>query len=153
METSEKKKAQSGAKLIVDNIKEREILDYTFKFTKSIDAQTHKVGLPVGGSITLTVKALSDGNPELFVWLLNSTSQKKGKIEVKVPGDDKKLKDIEFTGACCIEYEEKWNMSTPGKDPTVAYPHTEKIIISCETLTNGATFDKNSENKQKDDNK
>jgi len=148
------KKAQSGAMLKVDNLKDREILHYNYTYTRNVDSKLKPTGEPAGGKILLKVKALSDGNAELFAWLLNNLAKKNGKIEVMIPGESKKMKDIEFEDAYCVSYQEIWDIGLPSsKEGTISYPHQEHITLACRKITNGATheneWDKEKESGEK----
>jgi len=135
---SDKFKAQTGAKLIIDNdnIKEREIIFFDYTFKQPTDNLNQPSGIPRGGVINLTVKALED-NADIFLWMISEESKKNGKIEVMVPGENKKMKTIEFEEAFCINYNERWFT----KDTSAAYPHTESFTLTCRKITNsGANY-------------
>jgi hypothetical protein len=83
------------------------------------------------------VKALEDGNAELFKWMISEESKKDGKIRIMSRDDsDKTMKDIEFEEAFCVGYNEKWFT----KDTSAAYPHTESFTLTCRVIKNSATY-------------
>ena len=138
--------SKTGATLVVDGLKKREIISFDYSFTQPVDKVNQPAGIPRGGKINMTVKALNDGNAEILTWMLNEFSKKNGKIEVMVPGEEKKMKDIEFTDAYCTEYQEKWEDKVSAKDNllggvAVAYAHTEIFTLTCRKIQNGVTYE------------
>jgi len=134
-------KAHTGAKLIVyndggDKTMEREIIFFDYSFRQPVDSYNQPSGIPRGGIINLTVKAL-ENNADIYVWMISELSQKSGKIEVMNPGEPGKvMKKLEFTEAFCINYTERWLT----KDTNEKYPHTESFSITCKTFTNATEF-------------
>ena len=59
---------------VVLNIKDfapREVLLVNYKFNQTTDHEGQASGIVRGGEITIRVKALNDGNPELLGWMLD----------------------------------------------------------------------------------
>ena len=59
---------------VVLNIKDfapREVLLVNYKFNQTTDQEGQASGIVRGGEITIRVKALNDGNPELLGWMLD----------------------------------------------------------------------------------
>ena len=138
--------SHTGATLVVDGMKDREVLSFDYSFSQPVDKVFQPAGIPRGGQINITVKALNDGNAEILTWMLNEYSKRSGKIEIMVPGEIKKMKDIEFYDAYCTNYKEKWEDMTRAKknqqdDLATGYPHLETFTISCRKIVNGATYE------------
>ena len=138
--------SQTGATLIVDGLQNREVLSFDYAFSQSVDKEFQPSGKARGGQINLTVKAFNDGNAELLTWMINEFSKKSGKIEIMVPGENKKMKDIEFYDAYCTSFKETWeDMSNAKKnqqdDLPTGFPHKEIITISCRKIVNGVTYE------------
>jgi len=126
------------AKLIVDGFKERYIANFSYSFSQAIDKDGLTTGIPRGGKITIKVKAMNDGNHELLDWMCDKSLAKKGRIEVfDSTTDKKKMKDIEFEGAYCVDFKEWW------EDPEVQEKlkdkllhHWEEITLTCKKIIN-----------------
>jgi len=126
--------AQTPVKLIIDNFKEREVQNYSYSFNQAVDKENQPSGIPRGGQIKITCKALNDGNPELLNWMLTQDMKKDGKLEVMQSLDVKnKMKDIIFKEAYCVDYREEWADATKGGD----LAHFEIITLSCKYIENG----------------
>ena len=126
--------AKTGVTLKVDNFKPREVSEVQISFQQAIDKEGQPTGLPRGGKIVVTVKALNDGNPELYNWMVDKSLAKDGCIDFVVL--DKKQKTIMFKGAYCIDFLEIWKDSTKPADTKDDISHTEKITITCREITN-----------------
>lgn len=120
--------AKTPVTLCVDQFKEREILSVSYEFNQEKDIQGQFTGIPRGGFIKIRVKALNDGTPELLSWMVDPRMLKNGKITFKETKSGQKMKDIEFTDAYCVGFEEKW-------EDTVG--HFEEILISCRNINFG----------------
>ena len=130
--------ARSPVTLKVDGFKDRQVDAIEYTFTQAIDKEGQTTGLPRGGLIKLTVKALNDGNCELFNWMCNSALALNGKIEF-MRSDDQgiKMKDIRFLGAYCVGYTEHWE--NPGNSKN-SLTHWENIVITCKEIINQAVM-------------
>jgi hypothetical protein len=104
-----------------------------YAFAQATDKEGQTTGIPRGGIITIKVKAMNDGNCELLSWMIDSSLSKDGIIEFMNSSDvKKKMKEIEFEGAYCVKFEEKWNDTTKADD----LAHWEEITISCKKIKN-----------------
>jgi len=126
--------AKTGVTLLVDGFRPREVSEVQISFQQAIDKEGQPTGLPRGGKIVVTVKALNDGNPELYNWMVDKSLAKDGYIEFKAL--DKKQKEIKFKGAYCIDFLEIWKDSTKPADAKDDISHTEKITITCMEIVN-----------------
>jgi len=138
--------SKTGVALVVDGMKKREITSFDYSFSQPVDKVNQPAGIPRGGKINITVKAMNDGNAEILAWMLNEFSKKNGKIEMMVPGENKKMKDIEFFDAYCTEYAEKWEDKVSAKDnqfggTAVAYAHTETFTLTCRKISCGVNYE------------
>lgn len=120
--------ARTPVALIIDSFKEREVLSVSYEFNQDKDIQGQMTGIPRGGFIRVRVKALNDGTPELLSWMTDPRLLKNGKISFKETKTGQKMKDIEFTDAYCVGFEEDW-------EDTVG--HFEEILISCREIKFG----------------
>ena len=125
--------AKTPVTLYVDGFKEREVASVVYKFEQATDKEGQTTGIPRGGKITIKVKARNDGNCELLSWMCDKSLSKGGKIEYMNSSDaTKKMKDVEFKGAYCVEFLEHWEDTTKPED----LAHWELITITCKEITN-----------------
>lgn len=120
--------AKTPVTLTVDSYKEREVLSVQYEFEQATDLQGQCVGIPRGGFITIKVKALNDGAPDLLDWMVDPRKLKSGTIFFKETKSGQKMKDIKFTDAYCVGYEEMWEE---------AVGHFEEIVIACKKIEFG----------------
>lgn len=120
--------AKTPVTLSVDSFKDREVLSISYEFNQAKDIQGQLTGIPRGGFIKIRVKALNDGTPELLSWMVEPRMLKNGKITFKETKSGQKMKEIEFTDAYCVGFEEDW-------EDTVG--HFEEILITCKTIQFG----------------
>ena len=57
--------AKTPVSMTIDGYKEREVLMVTYEFNQATDVEGQMAGIPRGGKITVRVKALNDGTPDL----------------------------------------------------------------------------------------
>ena len=72
--------AKTPVKLEIDGYKEREVLMVTYAFDQATDVEGQMAGIPRGGIITVRVKALNDGTPDLLAWMVERNLPKNGTI-------------------------------------------------------------------------
>ena len=127
--------AKTPVTLKVDGYADREVTEVTYNFTRGTSADGQPAGIARGGKITVTIKALNDGNCDMLEWINNTGKGKKGSLFFADASDQsKKMKEITFENAYCVEFTESWREKGE-KDATL--PHTEKVVISCQKITNG----------------
>jgi len=125
--------AKTPVTLKVDGFKEREVAMVEYSFSQATDKEGQTTGIPRGGKIKIKVKARNDGNNELLSWMCDKSLAKDGIIEFMNSSDaTKKMKDIAFRGAYCVEFEEKWIDTTKPED----LAHWELITITCKEIEN-----------------
>jgi hypothetical protein len=131
--------AKTPVSLEVDGFKPREVAMVEYFFVQAFDKEGQTTGIPRGGKIKLKVKAMNDGTNELLGWMVDSSLAKDGKIVFMNSSDvTKKMKDVEFKGAYCVNFEEKWIDTTKPDD----LAHWEEITITCKEITNqSVTFE------------
>jgi hypothetical protein len=106
-----------------------------YAFAQATDKEGQTTGIPRGGKIKIKVKAMNDGTCELLNWMVSKDLAKEGKIEFMNSSDStKKMKDIEFKGAYCVDFQENWEDTTKAED----LAHWELITITCKEITNQA---------------
>lgn len=125
--------AKTPVQLNVDGFKEREVMMVTYTFNQATDKEGQMTGIPRGGKITIRVKALNDGNPELMNWMVQQAMPKNGSIDFLKTTDNTKMKSIEFADAYCVDYREYWE----DKVGDGSNAHYEEIVISCREIKNG----------------
>ena len=119
--------AKTPVSIAIDDYKEREVLMVTYEFNQATDVEGQMAGIPRGGKITVRVKALNDGTPDLLAWMCERSLPKNGVITVLETKTNKEMKTIKFTNGYCINFEEKWEDKMG---------HFEEIEITCDiTLT------------------
>ena len=117
----------------VDGFKEREVAEVSYSFAQATDKEGQTTGIPRGGTIIIKVKAMNDGNCELLSWMVDKSLAKDGCIEFMNSSDtSKKMKEIQFKGAYCVNFIELWKDSKSEAD----LAHWEQITISCKEITN-----------------
>jgi hypothetical protein len=137
------KASTTSVKLKVKDFKrDRDVCEVNYSFYQSTDKEGQPTGIPRGGRITIVVKAGTDGNNELFNWMIQKSLAYDGIIEFMDPTNiSKKMKEIKFKQAYCVEFNENWRdeMWLTAKDLVA---HTEKITISCKEISiEAATFE------------
>jgi hypothetical protein len=80
------------------------VLHCSFRFTQVTDHIGKPSALPQGGAINLVVE--SNGNNDLFDWMISPTQTKSGSITFFRRDTMSKLKTLEFTEAHCVDYYE-----------------------------------------------
>ncbi|MCQ2159193.1 MAG: hypothetical protein MJY43_05180 [Bacteroidales bacterium] len=114
--------------LKIDGFADREILSVKYKFERKTDLEGQLAGIPRGGLIDITVKALNDGNNQLIGWMLDPTLPKDVKIEFVNTVDGKAEKTLEGKNCYCIHYNETWEEGVGDQ---------ETITIVCQEFKNG----------------
>ncbi len=119
---------ENPVKLKVDGFKDREVMSITYAFNQATDVEGQVAGIPRGGRISIRVKAMNDGNPELLKWMVSPHLAKKGSLEFQKTTDGSTMKTIEFEDGHCIDFIEHWEAQVG---------HWEEITISCRKITLG----------------
>ena len=114
--------------LKVKDFAEREVLMVDYKFNQATDQEGQVAGIVRGGQITIRVKAMNDGNPDLLAWMLHPADPRDLEVQFENTRDGSAMKSLKVTGCYCVHYKEYW---ADGED------HYEEIIISCQKLENG----------------
>lgn len=120
--------AKTPVTLQVKDYQDREVLMVKYEFDQATDIEGQITGLPRGGKITVRVKALNDGNPDMLAWMLERNLAKDATITFQETKSGKDMKKIEITGAYCVDYHEN---KTDGKQ------HYEEIVMTCQNIKFG----------------
>ena len=120
--------AKTPVKLEIDGYKEREVLMVTYEFDQATDVEGQMTGIPRGGKITIRVKALNDGTPDLLAWMVERNLPKDGTITFLETKTGKEMKTIKFTKGYCVNFEEKWEDKMG---------HYEEIVVTCQKIEFG----------------
>jgi len=115
--------------LKVKDFAEREVLLVDYKFNQETDIEGQISGIPRGGQVTIRVKALNDGNPELLAWMLAENDPRDMEIAFTNTVDGSAMKSLKGTGCYCVHYKEYW---ADGEE------HYEEVNIVCQKLENGS---------------
>jgi hypothetical protein len=121
--------AKTPVTLKVDGLTEREVMMVTYSFNQAVDTEGQMSGIPRGGQITIRVKALNDGNPDLLNWMIAPNMAKNGAIEFNETKSGNLMKKVEFTDGYCINFVEMWEDKMG---------HYEEIVLSCREIKNGS---------------
>jgi hypothetical protein len=113
----------------IDGYKDREVLMVTYEFDQATDVEGQMAGIPRGGKITVRVKALNDGTPDLMAWMVERNLPKDGKIEFLETKTGKAMKTIEFKNGYCVNFKERWEDKMG---------HFEEITITCKEFAIGS---------------
>ena len=111
--------AKTPVSMTIDGYKEREVLMVTYEFSQATDVEGQMAGIPRGGKITVRVKALNDGTPDLLAWMTERSLPKNGEIKFLETKTNKEMKSI---------FEEKWEDKMG---------HFEEIEITCKQIEFG----------------
>ena len=126
--------AKTPVKLEIDGYKEREVLMVTYEFDQATDIEGQMSGIPRGGKITIRVKALNDGTPDLLAWMVERNLPKNGVVTFMETQTGKVMKTIKFTNGYCIDFDEKWEDKKG---------HFEEIVITCQKIEFGSVVFEN----------
>lgn len=121
--------AKNPVALKVDGLTEREVMMVTYSFNQATDIEGQMSGIPRGGKITVRVKALNDGNPDLLNWMISPNLAKSGWVEFNETKSGNLMKKIEFTDAYCVDFVEYWEDKAG---------HWEEIVLSCREIKVGS---------------
>ncbi len=113
----------------IQDFKDREVMMVSYEFDQEIDREGQMTGIPRFQMLRVRVKAMNDGTPELMAWMCDRFLKKDGSIEFLETKTLKVMKTIEFTGAYCVDFEEKWEDNVG---------HYEEILISCQNIKVGS---------------
>lgn len=114
--------------LKVKDFAPREVLLVNYKFNQATDTEGQVAGIVRGGQITIRVKALNDGNPELLSWMIDPANPRDISVKFHNTKDGSVMKKLKGTSCYCIHYKEYW----ADKEE-----HYEEITLSCQKLENG----------------
>ena len=117
--------AKTPVKLEIDGYKEREVMMVTYEFDQATDVEGQMAGIPRGGQITIRVKALNDGTPDLLAWMVERNLPKNGTITFQETKTGKVMKTIKFTNGYCVNFYEHWEDKKG---------HFEEIVITCQKI-------------------
>ena len=115
--------------LKVKDFAPREVLLVNYKFNQATDQEGQVSGIVRGGQITIRVKALNDGTPDLLAWMTERNLPKNGSIEFLETKTGKAMKTIKFENGYCVDFEEKWEDKVG---------HYEEITITCKNIEVGS---------------
>ena len=121
--------AKTPVTMKIDGYKDREVMMVTYEFDQATDVEGQMSGIPRGGKITVRVKALNDGTPELLAWMIERNLPKNGQIDFLETKTGKAMKSIKFTNGYCVDFDEKWEDKEG---------HFEEIVISCKAIEVGS---------------
>lgn len=121
--------ATTPVSLQVDGLAEREVMMVTYSFNQATDTEGQMSGIPRGGKITVRVKAMNDGNPDLMNWMISPNLAKNGAVVFNETKSGNLMKKISFSDAYCVNFVELWEDKMG---------HYEEIILSCREISNGS---------------
>ena len=114
--------------LEIKDFEPREVMMVDYKFDQATDREGQIAGIPRGGKVTVRVKAMNDGTPDLLAWMCERSLPKNGEIKFLETKTNKEMKSIKFTNGYCINFEEKWEDKLG---------HFEEITITCKKIEFG----------------
>ena len=121
--------AKTPVTMKIDGYKDREVMMVPYEFDQATDVEGQMSGIPRGGKITVRVKALNDGTPDLLAWMIERNLPKNGQIDFLETKTGKAMKSIKFTNGYCVDFDEKWEDKQG---------HYEEIVISCKAIEVGS---------------
>ncbi len=120
--------ATTPVKIEIDDYTAREVMMVKYEFDQATDVEGQISGIPRGGKITVRVKALNDGTPDLMAWMVERNLAKNGQISFLETKTGNSMKTIKFTNGYCVDYHENWEDKKG---------HYEEIVISCQSIDFG----------------
>ncbi|MCQ2149911.1 MAG: hypothetical protein MJY45_06140 [Bacteroidales bacterium] len=117
--------ATTPVTLSISGYAEREVQMISFEFDQATGLDGQMSGIPRGGMISFRLKALNDGNSELCAWMLERSLPKDGKVVFLETRTAKKMKEINFKNAYCVNYQEIWKEGEG---------HVELLTITCKEI-------------------
>jgi hypothetical protein len=108
--------------------KDLPILNAEYKFFQEVDATGRPSSIGRGGLIEISLE--STGDSFFYEWMTDNFDRKDGTIEYSKRDTDAKLKEIKFSEAYMVKYEEIF-------DSTGINPLVEKFTISAKEVTIG----------------
>ena len=114
--------------LEIKDFEPREVMMVDYKFDQATDREGQIAGIPRGGKVTVRVKAMNDGSPDLLAWMCERNLPKDGTIKFNETKTGKEMKNIKFTNGYCVNFEEKWEDKAG---------HFEEITITCRKIEFG----------------
>ncbi|WKN41297.1 type VI secretion system tube protein TssD [Tunicatimonas pelagia] len=116
------------ARLDLDKLNDVRVIDFSYSFSRDIDASGRPSGIVRGGTLQMTIE--STKSAFLPTWMtLAQGKTKEGQIEIMDDTDDEKpIKTIKFKDAYIVEYGE--NFSWQGGENMM-----ETFVISCREIT------------------
>jgi len=102
------------------------LLSCEYSFKQEVDERGLPTSMVKGGLINLAFISIDDS--EIMYWMINSQSDKFGKIEFSGEEGEKVFKTIEFEDARCVYYHDSFNRD--GEMLTHITISTRKIEVS-----------------------
>ena len=96
--------AKTPVTMKIDGYKDREVMMVNYEFEQETDVEGQMSGIPRGGKITVRVKAMNDGTPDLLAWMTERNLPKNGSIEFLETKTGKAMKTIKFTNGYCVDF-------------------------------------------------
>ncbi len=121
--------AKTPVVMKIQDYKDREVMMVSYEFDQEVDREGQMTGIPRFLMLRVRVKAMNDGTPELMAWMCDRFLKKEGSIEFLETKTLKVMKTIKFSGAYCVDFEEKWEDKLG---------HYEEILISCQNIEVGS---------------
>ncbi|MDN3672792.1 type VI secretion system tube protein TssD [Flavobacterium branchiarum] len=97
------------SKLHIDG-EEYNVLEFNIGFKQQIDSTSKPAGEAKGGVITMIIEASQ--NSHFLSWMLNGDLTKDGKIVFYRRDALSKMKELTFTKAFCVSYDEQFTSTT-----------------------------------------
>jgi len=113
----------------VKDYAEREVLMVTYEFDQATDREGQMTGIARGGKITVRIKPLNDGNPDMLAWMIERNLAKDVTIIFNETKTGKEMKRIEATGAYCVDFHENW---------TDMQEQYEEVVMTCQNIKFGS---------------
>jgi len=106
------------------------VLECQYSFSQHTDHNGKPAARPIGGSVTVLLE--SDGDTNLFDWMISNTQTKSGSIIFYRRDAMSKMKELKFTDAYCVEYFEHFNASGE-------IPMQVKLVLSAREVQLGSS--------------
>lgn len=120
----------------IDGLVEREVMNMSYSLHQEVDVEGRPSAITRGGQIHVTIKALNDGNTELYEWACDPYVSKKGSFDFE-KRDGTNMKTLNFEDGYLVEYQETY-------DSVDASNQFEIITISAKKIDIGGVAHENS---------
>jgi len=101
--------AQKPVTIEIDGLKKREVLSIRYSLHRPVQQDGHSYSIASIDNVYVRVKALEPANNDLAGWMVSPHEYKDGKVVYMSSDRNKLLKEIKFTKAYLVFYQESYD--------------------------------------------